>query len=107
WDLRAVRTQLKAMDLDWAWPEFAPADPGSKAAEPLKVEVLVGDKAKLALTAEQKARQDIERYRRVVATSPDSAEGCNCLAWVYLTAPEALRDVKAALPLAEKAVRLA
>jgi tetratricopeptide (TPR) repeat protein len=31
---------------------------------------------------------------------------CNNLAWVYLTAPEALRDVKAALPLAEKAARI-
>src|SRR5205823_3288853 len=28
------------------------------------------------------------------------------LAWVYLAAPEAMRDVEAALPLAEKAVRL-
>src|SRR6202011_369351 len=28
------------------------------------------------------------------------------LAWVYATAPEPLRDVKAALPLAEKAVRI-
>lgn len=23
WDLRAIRTQLKTMDLDWDWPEFA------------------------------------------------------------------------------------
>jgi serine/threonine protein kinase/WD40 repeat protein len=24
WDLRAIRTRLKAMNLDWDWPEFAP-----------------------------------------------------------------------------------
>ena len=34
WDLRAIRQRLKAMGLDWDWPEFPPADPGSKAAEP-------------------------------------------------------------------------
>src|SRR5262249_38272143 len=32
---------------------------------------------------------------------------CNNLAWAYLVAPEGLRDGKAAVPLAEKAVRLA
>ncbi len=34
-------------------------------------------------------------------------EALNSLAWMYLTAPVPLRDVKAALPLAEKAVLLA
>ena len=38
-----------------------------------------------------------------IRTTPRPA---NSLAWLYLTAPEALRDAKAALPLAEKAVRL-
>ena len=33
------------MDLDWDWPEFAPADPASKVARPLKVEVLLLDPA--------------------------------------------------------------
>jgi len=31
WDLRLIRAQLKSMDLDWEWPEFAPA------AEPYKL----------------------------------------------------------------------
>ena len=31
------------MGLDWDWPEFRPADPKAKAAEPPKVEVLLGD----------------------------------------------------------------
>jgi eukaryotic-like serine/threonine-protein kinase len=106
WDLRLIREQLKTMDLDWDWPEFAPADPPGKAAPPLKVRVVPGDLATSALTREHKARRDIACYRRAVEAKPDDAKACNNLAWVYLTAPEALRDVKAALPLAEKAVRL-
>jgi serine/threonine protein kinase/WD40 repeat protein len=97
WDLRAIRTRLKAMNLDWDWPEFPPAATGHLAAEPVTIEVTPGGLAK---------QQGIERRRREVEASPDSANACNNLAWAYLTAPEALRDVKAALPLAEKAVRL-
>jgi predicted Zn-dependent protease len=37
---------------------------------------------------------------------PDSALACDSLAWAYLMAPKALRDVKAALPLAQKALHL-
>ena len=39
--------------------------------------------------------------------NPESATLCNRLAWTYLTVPEPLRDAKAAVSLAEKAVRLA
>ena len=31
--MRAIRTRLKEMDLDWDGPAFAPADPGSKVPE--------------------------------------------------------------------------
>jgi WD40 repeat protein/tRNA A-37 threonylcarbamoyl transferase component Bud32 len=106
WDLRAIRTRLKDMNLDWDWPAFPPA-PAGTAPAPLTVEVLPGDLANTAPTREQRARQDIERYRRQVEANPDAAQACNDLAWTYLEAPEALRDVTAALPLAEKAVRLA
>src|SRR5262249_54228813 len=51
--------------------------------------------------------QAIERSRREVEANPNAARACNDLAWDYLAAPEALRNVEAALPLAEKAVRLA
>jgi serine/threonine protein kinase/WD40 repeat protein/Tfp pilus assembly protein PilF len=107
WDLRLLRRHLAEMGLDWDAPPYPPADPGSKAARPLRVQLLRGDPATLTLSREQKACQAIASCRRAVGTSPDSADGCNNLAWAYLTAPEALRDVKAALPLAEKAVRLA
>src|SRR5262249_28935373 len=40
WDLRALRARLKGTGLDWDWPEFRPVDPGAKAAELVKVEVL-------------------------------------------------------------------
>src|SRR5262249_34337379 len=106
WDLRAIRARLGPMGLDWDWPAFPPAAAGGTAAGPVTVEVVPGDLAGPAPTPEQRARQAIERWRRAVAADPDSAPACNSLAWVYLTAPEALRDVAAALPLAENAVRL-
>jgi tetratricopeptide (TPR) repeat protein len=107
WDLRLIRRHLAEMGLDWDAPPYPPADPESKTAPPLKVQVLLGDPATPALAREQKARQAIGNYRRAVETNPDSADACNNLAWAYLAASEALRDAKAALPLAEKAVRLA
>jgi eukaryotic-like serine/threonine-protein kinase len=107
WDLRLLRQHLAEMGLDWEAPPYPPADPGSKTAQPLKVKLLLGDPATPALAPEQKARQALDNYRRAVAMNPGRADTCNNLAWAYLTAPEALRDVKAALPLAEKASRLA
>jgi len=107
WDLRLIRSQLKELGLDWDWHEFQPADPGTKLAADRKVEVLLGHLAPTSVSREQKARQAIDRYRRDVEASPDDANACNSLAWAYLAAPGALRDVKAALQFAEKAVRLA
>jgi len=107
WNLRLIRQQLAAMGLDWDAPPYPPADPASKAVAPLKVEVRLGDPGMPLLNREQRARRAIEHYRRLVAAKPNCARSCNCLAWVYLTAPEPLRDVKAAVPLAEKAVELA
>jgi WD40 repeat protein len=104
WDLRAIRARLKEMNLDWDWPAFRPAPAAEPASAPLTVEVLAGN---LARTREQRARHEIELYRRKVQARPNSAWDCNALAWIYLTAPEPLRDAAAALPLAEKAVRLA
>jgi len=40
WDLRAMRTELKAMDLDWHWPEFPPRSAESQHLPPLEVEVI-------------------------------------------------------------------
>ena len=45
WDLRAIRTRLKPMGLDWDWPEFPPVKEslGSVRSRPLKVEVISTD----------------------------------------------------------------
>jgi tetratricopeptide (TPR) repeat protein len=83
-----------------------PAEPVSKTAPPPNVEVRLGDLAQFALSREEKARQAIEQYSRAVDANPDDAMACNNLAWFYATVPESLRDVNAAVLLAEKAVRL-
>jgi serine/threonine protein kinase/WD40 repeat protein len=106
WDLRAIRARLKEMNLDWDWPEFPPT-PDEQPAGPATVEILPGEPAPPVLTREQRARQAIARYRQEIQAKPNSAWAHNDLAWMYLTAPTPLRDVKVALPLAEKAVQLA
>jgi serine/threonine protein kinase/WD40 repeat protein len=107
WNLRLIRRQLKELGLNWHWPEFPPAAPGSESPQPLQVEVLQGDLHKPPFTREQRAQRAIEYYRRQLDANPNDAKACENLAWVYLTAPEGLRDEKAAVPLAEKAVQLA
>ncbi|CAN5320849.1 hypothetical protein BH10PLA2_BH10PLA2_04370 [soil metagenome] len=107
WDLRAIRQQLKVMGLDWDWPEFQRPEGQTRTRELTNIEVLTRGMAQPRRSREEIARQAIEQYRRDVEATPNDARACNNLAWVYLTAPPALRDVKAALPLAENAVRLA
>jgi eukaryotic-like serine/threonine-protein kinase len=106
WDLRAIREQLVKMGLDWDLPSYPPAPEITKPG-PLRIQVELGDPTQLLRDQEETTRQAIERYRRALVANPNNAKACNALAWAYLTAPEALRDVKAALPLAENAVRLA
>jgi hypothetical protein len=61
WDLRAIRTRLKDINLDWDWPEFPPALNGKLAAAPVTIEILPGDLSHPSLTRVQKAQQAIER----------------------------------------------
>jgi WD40 repeat protein len=105
WDLRLIRQHLAEMGLDWDAPPYPPADPESRVV-PLKLEVRLGDPAQLGLAREEKARLAIAHYRQRLNANSNDPAACNNLAWLYLTGPEALRDVKAALPLAEKAVQL-
>jgi serine/threonine protein kinase/WD40 repeat protein len=42
WDLHSIRAQLKAMGLDWDWPEFPPEERRAKHS-PLKLQVFKGD----------------------------------------------------------------
>jgi tetratricopeptide (TPR) repeat protein len=73
----------------------------------MSIEVLPGERTAPAVTREQRAWQAIERSRRQVDASPNSAQACNGLAWALVTAPEPLRDAEEAVALAEKAVGLA
>ena len=45
WNLRAVREQLAAMDLDWDLPPYPPAELDLKSPRPLRVEVDLGELA--------------------------------------------------------------
>jgi serine/threonine protein kinase/WD40 repeat protein len=107
WDLRLIRETLKEMELDWDRPEFPVREATAMAATSPGIQVDIGDLAKPTLTEQQKSQNDIERYRKAVQKNPDNALDCNNLAWTFLTAPESLRDVAAAVPLAEKAVQVA
>jgi hypothetical protein len=40
WDLRALRHELKAVGLDWDWPEFPPPSEQDKNPPALEVEVV-------------------------------------------------------------------
>ncbi len=102
WDLRLIRQHLAELGLDWEAPPYPPADPEGDVA-PRKVEVRLGDPARLR---EEKLRQAVAFHRRRLDANPNDAAACNNLAWYFLTGPEPLRDLNAALPLAEKAVQL-
>jgi hypothetical protein len=40
WDLRRLRQELAALDLDWEMPPYPPAGPAAEPLEPLTVEIL-------------------------------------------------------------------
>jgi WD40 repeat protein len=97
WDLRSIRGRLAALGLDWDLP--APPPPaGLRDPEPIRVTVDPGEL--------HPARRRTAHYRRVLQSTPDDPRACNGLAWYLATGPDDMRDPAAALPLAEKAVRL-
>ena len=106
WDLRLLRAELAALDLDWAWPPL-PAAESDHEQRLLAVHVDIGSSLAASQSQEEKARSDIDRYRGAYVANPDNAMACNNLAWVLVTVPEELRRVDEALALAEKAVQLA
>jgi hypothetical protein len=107
WDLREIRQKLGDMGLDWDWPEIPLTAPKRNVSTLAEVEVLVGERDDPKRTIAEESQQAIELRRQEWKAKPHDANANNNLAWEYLTAPIALRDVKAALPLAEQAVRLA
>jgi serine/threonine protein kinase/WD40 repeat protein len=86
WDLRRIRRQLAELGLDWDAPPYA--DPPPEAARPpLRVEVDLGDLAKLALEG-----------RNPVALNNE--------AWQLANGPAAQRDPARALRLIQEAMKL-
>jgi WD40 repeat protein len=131
WDLCRIRAELARRDLDWDAPPYPQA---SAPAEPLTVELDLGDFHQLrpqrlaenfdraVLAADHIAvrwflrgrfhykagryAEALQDWREAVARKPDRALFWNELARLYVVAPEPLRDARAAVPLAEKAVQL-
>jgi tetratricopeptide (TPR) repeat protein len=131
WDLRRLRAELAARDLDWDAPAYQPAP---APAEPLQVEVDLGDFHRLreqrleenfdrAVSAadhlpvrwyyRSKFHQKAGRYdkairdlRETLRRRRDYPPFLNALARLHALAPEPLRDAQAAITLAERAVKL-
>jgi WD40 repeat protein len=116
WDLRAIREQLKELRLDWDAPPLPPA--AQQRSRPLEVQVQFGNLAQGTeagrlvgeagrLVNEKKHAEALAVLRQAIQTDPSHAPAYNNLAWLLLAGPKELRDAKAALPLARKAVELA
>ncbi len=100
WDLRGIRQNLTRMGLDWDLPPYPPPPARSRTRTPLTVQVI-------PITPLERARRQIAGLAQAVAERPDDPLPHNNLAWHYVIAPEGLRDPRKALPLAQRAVRLA
>jgi WD40 repeat protein len=104
WDLRAIRLELAKMKLAWDQPDDTKRGAALRDVQPVTMEVVAAEETK---SSEERAKEAIEFRRRMLLADPHSPQACCDLAWGYLIAPEALRDVPAALSLAEKAAQLA
>jgi serine/threonine protein kinase/WD40 repeat protein len=107
WDLRDIRRQLQALNLDWDAPACAPAETGKDAA---LVQVDVCDNALFhAARGEQHLQKKeyakaIAEFRAALAMEANDTQLCNTLAWIYVAGPVELRDPKQALTLIQRAV---
>jgi serine/threonine protein kinase/WD40 repeat protein len=89
WDLRSIREQLRAIDLDWVGPEFEAAPP---VGRPLELRVDVGD-----------ARQEVAVFTTALALQPMNLDAYlqRGRAWERLKqVQEAIADSSAFLALA-------
>ena len=105
WDLRRIARGLAAVGL----PTDALAPAGRlerEAGRPQAVEIVTDPVATSGSALQQKARAEIERFRQDVAAHPDRAANYNNLAWIYLTAPEPLRDPELGMAMVRKSLEL-
>ena len=86
WDLRAIRTRLKDMNLDWDWPEFSPKPIGTPAVEAATVEAAEGRGSFAGQGRRGRISPAGDGLSKRTRTRPAQQP-----AWVYLTAPEPLR----------------
>lgn len=93
WDLRLIRQQLKAMGLDWDWPEFPPAPAAEKPVTSITVDT--GDLGD--------PREDVALYSLSLALQPINPEAYlrRSRAWSRLQQhQQAIADCSAFLLLA-------
>jgi serine/threonine-protein kinase len=122
-DLRAIRTGLAELDLDWDAPPLPAASRGADAiplvAGPLSIQFDLGNirqASQARLLVEQANKHVLAKehakaladYSKAVELDPRNATGWNNLAWLLATCPEArFHDPARAIKSAKKAVDLA
>jgi serine/threonine protein kinase/WD40 repeat protein len=108
WDISALRTRLREIELDWDAPGSPPAP---TAARPLRLQILGAEGFDLATRAyedlvqdrEESAAADLEQALKLL---PQLDWACNVLARLLVLGPKALRNPEKAVSLAERAVQL-
>jgi serine/threonine protein kinase/WD40 repeat protein len=116
-DLTTLRTELRELGLDWDDAPLPPVSTPDDRIEPIHITVdlgnigrnaAAGELVPRAIVLEQEKRhgEALAALREAVATDPNHPTANNNLAWLLVTGPGELRDAKAALPLARKAVEL-
>jgi tetratricopeptide (TPR) repeat protein len=90
WDLRAIRTRLKAMNLDWDWPEFptaAASDPNGADAGLYDLGLALNGQKKLkagnVLWQQENQKEALAAYQEAVRSQPGNAEIHTKIGWVY------------------------
>jgi serine/threonine protein kinase/WD40 repeat protein len=68
WDLRLIRTQLRALGMDWAWPEFAPPI----VRPPVRVAVDPGGFRQPVFASD---RHDVAAFSVLIALQPINPDG--------------------------------
>ncbi|HZT42786.1 MAG TPA: AAA-like domain-containing protein [Chthonomonadaceae bacterium] len=99
WDLRRIRQRLATLGLDWNLPPYAPPSQETETGAP-RVEVIAGD-----VTAQQYRDQIADAIAQIKA-HPNDVDSLNGLAWLYVSAPEGVRNPAKALPLIRKSLQL-
>jgi tetratricopeptide (TPR) repeat protein len=99
WDLAEVERALTANGLGW---DGVPPDGVNELSH-----AHPAPRSRWGISQAGAPELVIWHLQQILATDPDQADVCMELAWIQVTAPAKLRDVKKALPLARRGVELA